>query len=1707
MKRSEIGKIAALNTDELILTDFSSNEVEDRRPVTSVTDATTVVESLSTHRTNDNSSRRPDQKSSSKPSLLRFIPTFFEGFQEHIKSRLLNGSILMIFPAVIFVFFGSSAWIDTAPFSSFNSNPSLKSIFVPSFPLLIGKPAPDGFHPRLLTSNRFTWPLPGITVICSLENFKLQEDINKVFPECGPEGDHTAYPFCISPQVSSKNVSNNDGIVELVDFKIHGLPGAYRIKCIADVVGTQYSTTFEVSLIGTVASLQASFADNFSSRIQLNTCDSTIPLPEVIVSVKIVDQSAVSRQVFLVALQYPALVALGLDQHDDIASLAPGYPVVGIEHSPIVASGDLTTSVKSFLVSWSAKAFVLAVFSEGSFSVLSYLKAPLQSKFKAPSQHIFINKCPQNAKIQVINAPPSQIGSSSTFSMSIQLEPAPLAPVRAILYAYCPKCLDGTMRQSGVLSKSKQLFSRSSTKSSNTGIFIFSSVSFSNFGEAGRYFYAIAAAGHIYPLIGHTDVSSSRVLLHLWATNCFIDCNVMHLDVGRSYERNLPHVSVRVPSGTFDRSGMIKFELQSATSTAPSIVLTSGENSDEYGFVRLTSFSILVFTSDGVDSLSLSSKSDSSHSNLLAINGSIRHCITPVMLCSFVSITKGLPEHIVGGSYFSGVVQGTAMSSKGEGVSTEVCIFFDGIPAACSTSDSSGNVTISNIFIPIPISAEASAMVIWHLAENVSSITAGTAFLKRRCGYFQACRSFAMASFISNNASFFSAVVTNGILSQPGVYAVPSAFIDSPTISIELSCIFSQVPSSCLALRSSAITVNILQVQKSSRASPTDVLSDASCSYFSGTKHSATCTFLQGIIWAHIEVSFGGRKFRDMYVHFSDPTLSVTRYIPKYAGPFTSQDSDPLIDLSVAAIVGGSIMYVNNMFFSTGIFAPLQHPALTLRINGTDIDVAHSTSSVIDQTLEPTSPIIDRSASNLPDAPNLVNGSRVEIFSKIDSPISQGVYALKLCFEFHVACFDNVAVASLTVTQPLLLASALPAPDYAVLSRHGGNSPMFSVRVNQDIALATLDSDRWIHETVTWSLHDAAKNLISVAFHTSVMARYSNDQNSASSFDLLSGDELFAEFLPLSFTPPAGWYHLSATASCCGLQQFSNIFLVDYAVQSLLLISVVPLVMFSSQTVIMSVDVRSLSGSGLPGRLVFITSDSESPVSLCHASKCFATTDSFGIATIAFSVTMALSGNYSFKIQSGNKAIFFATSLYSEVADFKISKDIDPTGPADLTINLPCAAALKLKSAIILTSKPENDWANYNFPEFRVTDPAGNGVPGLVASLRLLSCSLGTPVPSFVPTESKFSIRKIRTFGDGGSYAIDQFSLLKESTATDVYKLEITIPGLGSITTAPFLVRSVELPDPVAVSTSRSFLIVGLPAVLVVMCANMRQRHFITFIIATGSIGLYTLIALIYCSDALTLKGLVKAPTLMIGSMLVMLLAMGLNTALCGIILATYMVRTDYYDSNIMRVMTGLSGLLTKVKLKSEESNTNEIKLEQHYEETRRDSEVVDLDAIIQAQDKPSIWQRLLAFFATSKVVMANKSHAEVIAEINAKKRKAMALLFKASGPNQAAALSGFSFHSRMFTALSVSFVALLISFLICTTIVDWLEVLLGLGRAKVVQSRWSKVRSDASVRVSPPLLFARDERAVSMANQSIGPQGIMFAVMYVFFVINSNKC
>jgi hypothetical protein len=62
--------------------------------------------------------------------------------------------------------------------------------------------------------------------------------------------------------------------------------------------------------------------------------------------------------------------------------------------------------------------------------------------------------------------------------------------------------------------------------------------------------------------------------------------------------------------------------------------------------------------------------------------------------------------------------------------------------------------------------------------------------------------------------------------------------------------------------------------------------------------------------------------------------------------------------------------------------------------------------------------------------------------------------------------------------------------------------------------------------------------------------------------------------------------------------------------------------------------------------------------------------------------------------------------------------------------------------------------------------------------------------------------------------------------------------------------------------------------------------------------------------------------------------------------------------------------------------------------------------------------------------------------------------------------------------------------------VVDWLEVLLSLGRAKVVQSRWSNVRPDAALTVTPPVLYSREERLQSIAAQSIAPQGIMLAAM-----------
>ncbi len=91
--------------------------------------------------------------------------------------------------------------------------------------------------------------------------------------------------------------------------------------------------------------------------------------------------------------------------------------------------------------------------------------------------------------------------------------PAPIAPVRALVYAYCPKCLDGTIRTSGISLKSKKLFYQSSSVS-DSGAFSFSSASYSGFGEAGSYFYAIAVAGYIFPISAKTDVSSAPVLAH-----------------------------------------------------------------------------------------------------------------------------------------------------------------------------------------------------------------------------------------------------------------------------------------------------------------------------------------------------------------------------------------------------------------------------------------------------------------------------------------------------------------------------------------------------------------------------------------------------------------------------------------------------------------------------------------------------------------------------------------------------------------------------------------------------------------------------------------------------------------------------------------------------------------------------------------------------------------------------------------------------------------------------------------------------------------------------------------------------------------------------------------------------------------------------------------------------------------------------------------
>jgi hypothetical protein len=1703
--RDENAKKIAPLPDELVLTDFSTAENDASRPVTSVSDGTTVAESLDTSRSDLRRSDRNKNSASksSKSSLLRFVPTFFEGFQEHIKSRTLNACMLMIFPAVLFVFFGSPAWIDTAPFSSPDSIPSLKSIFIPSFPLFIGKPAPEGFHPRLLISNRYTWPLANVIVECSLETFALQGDIANVFPECGPHGDHSTYPFCISPQVSFQNISNNDGIVELVSFHIHGLPGAYKIKCSADVSDSQYSAAFWVSIIGSVSSVHASFADTFSQRIRLDTCGIAIPLPKVVVGVKNVDPSPISRRVFIVALQYPALVALELHKHDDFASFAPGSPIVGIEHSSTIAEGDLSTSISPFLVSWSANAFVLAVVCEGRYNVLSYLQAPFPSKFNPPSQHIVINSCPTIAQLQLVRSPPTQVDSTTPFSLSVRITPAPLAPIRALLFAYCPKCLDGTIQKSGILWKSKKLYSKSSDASSR-GSFTFDSAYFTSAGEAGLYFYAVAAAGHIFPISASTDVLSPTVLMHLWAPTCIIDCNSAHVDVGRAYFRHHPNVNIRFASGASAPSRNVRFIVQSTASKALSRVVVDGSVANDFGSARWTSFALLVFKADVVGPTFLSSKSGVSSSNAIPVNRDIRYCANSDLLCSFIEILQGFPERVVGGTLFSGIIQGSVMSAKGDGIVADVCIFFEGISSVCATSDSTGNVNFTNVFIPIPISSEASSLVIWYLAENSRTLHRNVSALKRQCGYFPACTSFTMATFVTkNSSSFFNISITNGRLLTPDVYGINAAFRIPPTVALQLSCIFVHPSFACDHLTSYTASVTITQFKKSIRATASESeISPAQCSHVVGSKVVFSCTLLQGIIWAQLEIVFGGHVFREIYVHVSDASVIVESYAPKYPSILTRRDSDPLNALSSVSMVGGSIQYVNNLFFSAGIFAPLQHPALTLRINGTNIDVAISSSNVIDQTLDLSTPAIDRSVLKLPDAPNLINGSRVEIFSRIDAPVNPGVYSLQLCFESHRECFSHIVIPSLTVVQPSLHASALVHPDFAVLSMQGGNAPFFSARVNEGVNLGGHDSDRWDLEPVLWSLHDSSKTVISSGVHSSALKKYTSTQAFRQwhglSPDLLSGDELFAEFLPVSFTPPPGYYMLSAAAACCGQRIYSNKFLVDYSVQSVSLMVPPPHNVVTSQSTILSVDVRALSGSGLPGRLVAITSNSDLPATLCHASACYAITNSFGIANVEFSVSLAVAANHSFRIQSGNKAVFFHCFVSSEVEVLKITKDFNPTGSADVTAQLPCAAALTITSALILTSKPENDWASYNFPEFRVTDSAGNGVPGLVASLRLLQCSLDGPDPSFVPSASKFTIRKIRSMGDGGSYAIDQFSFVKEFTTTDVYKLEITLPGLRSVTTAPFLVRSVELPDPVAISTLRTFLMVGLPVIIMVLFANMRQRHIITFIIATGSIGFYTLIALIYCSDALTFKGLNRAPSLMIGSMAVMLSALGLNCAICGVVLATYMVRTDYYDSHIREIMKGLSALLTKVQAKPEDTEAGEAKAEGADTPTPSENDkVVDLDAIIEAEsEKPPIWRRLIAFFASKQVAMTNKSQAEIIAEINAKKRKAMALLFKASGKQESVSLAGFSFHSRMFSALTVSFIALLASFLICTTMVDWFEVLLGLGRAKVVQSRWRNVRPDASQRVTPPLLFAPETRLQSIANQSIGPQGVFFAVM-----------
>jgi hypothetical protein len=714
-----------------------------------------------------------------------------------------------------------------------------------------------------------------------LETFILQDDIDRVFPECGPFGDNAVYPFCIRPNFLFKNTSNNDGIIELRNFHIHALPGAYKIRCSANLASSKQEATFWVSLIGSVAAVDASFNDEFSQRIQLDTCGSTISIPKINVVVKHADQNAIPCQVFIVALQQPALIALRLQQHDDLASFAPGPPVVGIEHSSVIASGNFSTSIDAFVVSWSADAFILACVCEGRFKVVRYLQAPAHSKFKSPSQHIAIKRCLENAhRIEVVSYPPSRIESSVSFYVEVHLKPAPRSPMRALLFAYCPTCMNTTMLESGILLISKQLHSRSSALSSD-GIYVFSSSSFSSSGQSGRYHYAIAAAGHIFPISSYTYVSSFSSLLHLWAITCFIDCNMTQLDVGREYNQNLPYVNARLVSGVPApvRGIIINLATQLIETKFSPIVVITGRHSDEYGLFQVASFSILVYKAEADESLFLSAKSDSSTSNLLAINGRVRHCVTTISLCSFIQIVEGLPEHITGGSSFTGTVQATAMSSNGDGVATEVCIFFEGVPAACNSTDLSGNVYISNFFIPFPISFESSALLIWYLGEKLATMSQNITAMKLNCGFKPGCRSFSMASFVMRSGrSLFSVAVSNGHMLHSGVYEVKNSFSVPPRIIFNLTCIFHEETHTCVALSAYFSSVKVVQVQQSLRSAATADSASAQCNYVHHETWTATCAFQQGVLWMHLEVVFGGRVVREIYVHVSDPSMTIEKY-------------------------------------------------------------------------------------------------------------------------------------------------------------------------------------------------------------------------------------------------------------------------------------------------------------------------------------------------------------------------------------------------------------------------------------------------------------------------------------------------------------------------------------------------------------------------------------------------------------------------------------------------------------------------------------------------------------------------------------------------------------------------------------------------------------------------------------------------------------